>query len=94
MVFAVRVKTGAHRDGLWREGEGLYAQIRAAPTKGEANAYLVKFLAGSLRLSRSLVKITQGQTSSHKRISVDVPNADLQPILDSIPVLPQATLFD
>lgn len=94
MRLAVRVKPGAHRDGLWREGEGLFAQIRAVPHDGQANEYLVKFLSGSLRVSRSLIKLERGHTSQHKFIEIDIPEPDLRPMLDSLPPVPQASLFD
>ena len=94
MRLAVRVKAAAHRDGLWREGDGLFAQIRAVPTGGEANEYLIKFLSGSLRVSRSLIKLVRGHRSNHKLINIDAPDADLRPILDSLPPVPQVSLFD
>lgn len=92
--LAVRVKPGAHRDGLWREGEGLYAQIRAVSQDGRANEYLIKYLSGSLRVSRSLIKLTRGHTATHKIIEISAPEADLRPMLDSLPPVPQARLFD
>jgi uncharacterized protein YggU (UPF0235/DUF167 family) len=92
--LAVRVKPGAHRDGLWREGEGLFAQIRAVPRGGDANDYLVQYLSGCLRVAKSLITISRGHTSSHKLIEVDASRADLQPMLDALPPVPQAKLFD
>ncbi|HEY2004771.1 MAG TPA: DUF167 domain-containing protein [Candidatus Saccharimonadia bacterium] len=94
MKLGVRVKAGAHRDGLWREGDGLFVQIRAVPQDGQANEYLVKFLSGSLRVSRSLIKLVRGHTSTHKLIEIDAPEADLRPMLNSLPPVPQARLFD
>ncbi len=92
--LVVRVKPGARRDGLWREGDGLFAQIRAIPKDGEANEYLIKYLSGCLRVAKSLITITHGHTSSHKTIMVDARAADLQPMLDSLGPVPQASLFD
>lgn len=94
MKLAVRVKAGAHRDGLWREGDGLFAQIRAVPQNGQANDYLLKFLSGSLRVSHSLIKLQRGHTSTHKLIQINAPEADLRPMLESLPPVPQARLFD
>ena len=94
MKLAVRVKPGAHRDELWREGDGLFVRIRAVPQDGQANEYLIKFLSGSLRVSRSLVKLVRGHTGTHKLIQIDAPESDLKPMLDSLPPVPQASLFD
>lgn len=94
MKLGVRVKAGAHRDGLWREGDGLFAQIRAVPQDGQANEYLIKYLSGSLRVSRSLVRLVRGHTASHKLIEIDAPDADLRPMLYSLPPVPQVSLFD
>lgn len=94
MKLAVRVKPGSHRDELWREGDGLFARIRAVPQDGQANDYLIKFLSGSLRVSRGLIKLVRGHTSTHKIIQIDAPEADLRPMLDSLPPVPQASLFD
>jgi uncharacterized protein YggU (UPF0235/DUF167 family) len=94
MRLTVQVKAGMHRDHLWRDAHGLVAHIRAAPTDGQANAYLVRYLAGSLRVAQSRVTIKSGHTSRHKLIEVRASEADLRPILDALPPVPQAGLFD
>jgi uncharacterized protein YggU (UPF0235/DUF167 family) len=94
MRIAVEVKPGAHRDHLWRDEHGLVAHIRAAPTDGRANEYLIRYLAGSLRVAKSLITITSGHTSRHKLITIKASEADLKPMLASLPPAPQTNLFD
>ncbi len=94
MRIAVHVRPGASRDGLWRDGDGLYAQIRALPIDGEANTYLVKYLSGCLRVAKSLVTITKGHNSSRKTVDIATSEADLRPMIESLGPKPQASLFD
>jgi uncharacterized protein YggU (UPF0235/DUF167 family) len=94
MRIAVRVKPGAYRDRLWRDDEGLVAHIRARPVDGEANAYLLRYLAGCLRVAPSLVRLVRGRTSTVKMIDVAAPEADLRPMLSALEPPPQAGLFD
>jgi uncharacterized protein YggU (UPF0235/DUF167 family) len=93
MLIRVFVKPGQHADRLWRSEAGLVAYIRAAPHDGQANAHLIRFVAGSLRVPQSLVSIRKGQSSPHKTLSIQVPEADLKPQLDRLAVLAQNSLF-
>ena len=52
-------------DGTWK------VKIAAAPEKGKANKALCEFLAEKLGVAVSRVKIVSGETSHHKRISVE-----------------------
>ncbi len=94
MKLAVRVKPGSRRDGLWREGDGLYATIRGIPQDGAANTYLIEYLSGSLRVAKSLITVVRGFRSNHKLINVEADEADLRPILDALELVPQASLFE
>ncbi len=94
MLLRVQVKSGQHKDRLWRREDGLVAHIRAVPKDGEANAYLVRFLAGELRVAASLVSIHRGRTSGYKTVMVDLPEADVRPQLERLTELPQTSLFD
>ncbi len=94
MQIAVRVKTGAHRDAVWREADGLYCQIRAQPEHGDANEYLVRYLSGSLRVATSLMTIAKGKTTPHKLLTIDIAAEDLKPIIASLGTVPQSSLFD
>lgn len=94
MLFRVRVKPSQRVDNLWRlDDGGLLAHILAVPKDGEANAYLVKFLAVRLGVAKSLVSVTKGFTSGHKTVSVDAPVEVLRAVLAEIPLSPQATLL-
>jgi uncharacterized protein YggU (UPF0235/DUF167 family) len=92
--MSVHVKAGAHRDGVWRDGDGLFVRLRAIPTGGQANKHLISYLSGSLRVAPSLVTVLRGITSNHKIINIEAPEVDLRPMLDGLPDVPQSTLFD
>jgi uncharacterized protein YggU (UPF0235/DUF167 family) len=95
MKLAVDVKTNQSRDQLLWDGTQLIARIRAVPQDGEANRYLIDYLSGSLRVARSLIIIKTGQTSRHKLIEVDVPEANLREQLEKLPQTPsQSQLFE
>jgi uncharacterized protein YggU (UPF0235/DUF167 family) len=91
MRLSVRVKTSAHRDNLWREGEGLYVEVRGQHGDDD---YLLAFLAGSLRVASSSVKLVRGEGGQRKHVQVSAARADLQPILDSLPPMKPAQLFE
>ncbi len=61
-------------DGV-RAGE-LLVRLKAQPRKGEANRELLRFMAKSLGLSRSLLQIASGETSGHKLLSLPVEGRD------------------
>jgi uncharacterized protein YggU (UPF0235/DUF167 family) len=75
MRLRVLAKPGQRADGLWRDGDGLVAHVRAAPKEGEANAYLERLLAERLGVAPSLVRVVKGQTSRHKTVEIDVAEA-------------------
>lgn len=52
-----------------RNGE-LVLRIQAPALKGQANKELVKFLAKTLAVARSDIKILSGETSRHKLLSL------------------------
>jgi uncharacterized protein YggU (UPF0235/DUF167 family) len=85
---------GAYRDGLWRDGTGLLVHIRAIPADGAANRQLVDYVAGCLRVAKSLVSITHGHTGRHKTLEISLPEADVAPIIAALPLAPQSKLFD
>jgi len=51
-------------------GQGLKIQLTAPPVKGEANTALLQFLAGLLRLPRSLISLQSGEKSREKRVLI------------------------
>jgi uncharacterized protein (TIGR00251 family) len=62
-------KAGENRIIGARNGE-LVVRIRAPALKGQANKELVKFLAKTLAVARSEIKILSGESSRHKLISL------------------------
>lgn len=51
-------------------GDALKIKLQAPPVDGKANDALVKYVADRLRVSRSSVQITHGQTNRRKLIEV------------------------
>ena len=71
LSFTVRVVPRASRSQIVGEADGaLRVRIAAPPVAGAANDELVRVLARALRVSRSAVAITAGQTSRLKRVAV------------------------
>ncbi len=72
LEVCVRVSPGASKNEVQgvRDGE-LWVRVAAAPEKGRANAELVRYLAGLLGLPRSAVSVAAGETSRHKRLTLD-----------------------
>jgi uncharacterized protein (TIGR00251 family) len=69
--FAVRVQPRASRDeiaGEWEEG--LKIRLTAPPVDDRANEALRRFLAASLKVPLSAVKIAAGERSRTKRVEV------------------------
>jgi len=80
--FLVRLTPRAARnglDGLVRESDGrpvLRFRVTAAPVKGAANAALVAYVANTLNLRKSDVRIISGQTARLKLLELS-GDADL-----------------
>jgi hypothetical protein len=71
-AFTVRVVTRAQRDeivGIQEDGT-LKIRLTAAPTDGQANVALIKFLAERLGVSESDIEIVAGKETRDKWISV------------------------
>ena len=69
--FAVRVQPRASRDeivGVWQEG--LKIRLTAPPVDDRANEALRRFLATSLNVPLSAVRIASGEHSRTKRVEV------------------------
>lgn len=71
-AFRVRVSPRASRDAIGGAHDGaLKVSLTAPPVDGAANAALVKLLAKRLRVAKSAVRITSGETGRSKRVEVD-----------------------
>jgi uncharacterized protein len=69
--FAVRVQPRASRDEIAGEYAGaLKVRLTAPPLEGRANEALARFLAISLNVPTSAVKIVSGARSRTKRVEI------------------------
>ena len=72
LIFAVRVIPKSSKSEIVGEHDGaLKVKINAPPVDGAANAELIKILAKRLRVSKSAVEITGGQTSKQKQVRIN-----------------------
>jgi len=79
----IKVKPGASRDEISLDTENnLAVRIKAKPIDGEANDYLVNYLAKELNISRSKIQIEKGATSRLKRIAINIEQSQLDEILN------------
>lgn len=73
--ISVRVKPRASRSRVLRaDGLSIEASIAAPPVDGAANAELLVLLAGVLGVSKSSLRLVQGETAKNK--VVEVTNLD------------------
>lgn len=50
--------------------DALKLKLAAQPIEGKANEALIKFLAGALKVPKSAIEITHGQTNKRKLVEV------------------------
>lgn len=85
MQFQCLVKPKSKVDTISLNTDGsLRIKIKAMPVDGEANEYLVKYLAGIFNLAKSRIQIVSGFTSSHKRINIVAEEASIKSILEQL----------
>jgi uncharacterized protein (TIGR00251 family) len=88
--IAVRLTPKGGRDaidGVEELADGraiLKIRVRAAPSEGEANAALVRFLAKCVGVAPSRVRVAAGATARIKRIEIAGDGAGLAAILEKI----------
>ena|ERR1017187_6218870 len=71
VTFAVKVHPRAKKNAITGEvGDALKVALTAPPADGKANEACIEFFAKLLKVSRSSVTITSGQTSRNKVIRV------------------------
>lgn len=81
-ILAVRLTPRGGRDAVdgWAlDADGRpYLKVRVAspPVDGAANAALTAFLAKTLRIPRSAVRLASGETARLKRLELDGVDAD------------------
>jgi uncharacterized protein (TIGR00251 family) len=71
VVFSVKVVPRSSKTALAGIlGEMLKVKLAAAPEKGKANKSLIEFLADTLGVKKTAIKITSGLTSPVKTIEI------------------------
>ncbi|HXB11143.1 MAG TPA: DUF167 domain-containing protein [Bacteroidia bacterium] len=79
----IKVKPGATRDEISLDTENnLSVRIKAKPIDGEANDYLVNYLAKEFNISRSKIQIEKGTISRSKRLAINIEQSQLDEILN------------
>jgi hypothetical protein len=69
--IAVQITPNAKRtEVLGVFDDALKIKLQAQPIEGKANAALVKYLAGALKVARSSVAITHGHTNKRKLLEI------------------------
>jgi uncharacterized protein (TIGR00251 family) len=78
----IKVKPNSAKDEISVDSENnLTVKIRAKPVDGEANEYLVKYLAKEFNIRRGLIQIEKGATSPLKRILLNIEQEKLDAII-------------
>ena len=68
----IRLVPRGGRDAVVGERDGaVLIRVGAPPVEGRANAALIAFVAKTLRVPKSSVRIVRGETSRDKAIAVD-----------------------
>lgn len=71
MILEVKITPNASRNEILRwEENRLVIKIKGVPEKGKVNENLVAFLAKTLEITKSQIKIAAGQTSRIKKLDI------------------------
>jgi len=71
--LTVKVHVRAAKPGVEKIGERDYkVSVKAAPTRGKANAEVIELLASYLNVPRSCLTIVRGETSHQKLVAFDL----------------------
>ena len=85
MLLRIEVKPNSKTDAISIDNYGnVRVKIHAPPVEGKANKYLVEYLAGVFRISKSQVVIIKGQSSPHKTIKLDAEEGYIKNILNAV----------
>ncbi|MGD8513808.1 MAG: DUF167 domain-containing protein [Deltaproteobacteria bacterium] len=77
ITFRVTVQPrGSKNEIVGLQGDALKIKLTAPPVEGAANRMCVEFLAKSLKVRKSDVKIIQGHSSRAKKVLVRSANRD------------------
>ena len=71
VLLPVRAYAGARKSGILGEHNAmLRVAVTAAPEKGKANKAIIKVLADALKMPKSSIELTAGETSPQKRFLI------------------------
>lgn len=65
----------------WEE-DYLKIRLRAVPEKGKANKALIAFLADWLKISKSSITLTKGETSRLKVLKIELSKQKLMKVIE------------
>jgi uncharacterized protein (TIGR00251 family) len=78
----VKVKPGSGKDEISVDAENNFSiKITAKPIDGEANDYLVNFLAKEFNISKGRIQIEKGAISRLKRIALAIEQSALDALI-------------
>ena len=76
LLLRIKVQTKASSDEFCEVmGNCLKVRITAAPVDGKANQHLTKFLAKKFKVSKSQIKLLNGDTNREKRFRISKPES-------------------
>ncbi len=67
-----KIKPGSFKNEINFDGEFWCIKIKAKPINGEANKYLINYLAEELKISKSLIEIEKGNNIPFKTIKLNI----------------------
>lgn len=83
LKLLIKVKPNSSKDEILVDAaNNVTVKIRAKPIDGEANDYLVNYLANEFEMSRSLIQIEKGAASRLKRIALNMEPAEWVAIIE------------
>jgi uncharacterized protein len=90
LIFHLRLTPKGGRDAIegWQQGadgkDHLKARVSAPPQDGKANAALIALLAKALKVRKSDIRISAGDTARLKTIAISNPAPDLAARLETL----------
>lgn len=79
MILSITVKPNSKTDEIVLLEDGtLKLKIKAQPIDGQANEYLVKFLAKKLGIAKSKIIILKGLTNPYKKLEIDMEETEVK----------------
>ncbi|MBR7139419.1 MAG: YggU family protein [Lentisphaeria bacterium] len=71
VYISLHIQPGAKREGITGIfGTALKIALNAPPVDGKANAALLRFLAGKLKVAKNSIELCSGASSRDKRVFV------------------------